>query len=246
MARSLGGLLLVLLTIVGWELSRDQVMGVGERLYVRIWGDERLKEVLPPSGKRVWGLDLSHHQRQVDWDRLVANDPPDFIIFKATEGITHKDTRYRNHIREARERGIVCGAYHFFSFRSPGGDQARHFLKVADPGKGDLIPVLDVEYSRRMPSADWIRKEVRAFSKEVERQLGVRPIIYCACDFYRKYLENEIPEHQYWISSMKRKPSCDYVIWQYTDKGKVPGIRGGVDMNRLHPEVSLVDLVLKR
>lgn len=28
----------------------------------------------------VWGIDISHHQKLIDWDLLVDHNPPDFIF----------------------------------------------------------------------------------------------------------------------------------------------------------------------
>jgi len=41
------------------------------------------------------------------------------------------------------------GAYHFFSYETPGKKQAENFIKHANLKKGDMIPVLDLEYVRR-------------------------------------------------------------------------------------------------
>ena len=37
--------------------------------------------------RKIWGLDLSHHQGVIDWD-LLAKQKPNFIFFKATEGVS--------------------------------------------------------------------------------------------------------------------------------------------------------------
>lgn len=63
----------------------------------------------------IWGIDISHHQRSVDWKVLVEKNKPDFIFLKATEGSTHSDTKYSDHLKNSGKFAIPVGAYHFFS-----------------------------------------------------------------------------------------------------------------------------------
>ena len=40
-----------------------------------------------------WGLDVSHHQSTIDWNKLSENEPH-FVFLKATEGATNRDIKY--------------------------------------------------------------------------------------------------------------------------------------------------------
>ena len=45
-----------------------------------------LRDKMPNNPNEIiFGLDLSHHQRHINWKK-VAQNPPHFILFKATEG----------------------------------------------------------------------------------------------------------------------------------------------------------------
>ncbi|TIM61446.1 MAG: lysozyme, partial [Mesorhizobium sp.] len=84
----------------------------------------------PDRGKYpVRGIDVSHHQRQIDWRRVAADDVA-FAIIKATEGGDHVDGAFAANLREARAAGLAVGAYHFFTFCRPGADQANNFISV--------------------------------------------------------------------------------------------------------------------
>lgn len=186
-----------------------------------------------PEGRadQIFGLDLSHHQKNIDWDK-VATNAPHFIIFKTTEGSTHKDTKYDVHHKKARANGILVGGYHFFSYQSPGAKQARHFLKHLKLQKGDLIPVLDVEFQRNMSSDSWIIKNVEDFINVVEKEIEFKPIIYCEIAYYNRYLKAKYADElQLWICDFRSKPRNNFVFWQTTDRYKQPGIRGTVDYN---------------
>lgn len=191
----------------------------------------------------VWGIDLSHHQRRIDWDLLVAENKPEFIFLKCSEGKTHQDTRFKEYREEARKREILTGAYHFFSYQSSGKEQAENFIKNADLKKGDLYPVLDIEYKKNRPSNSVIRKEVKEFCKVIKAKYGVNPIIYCEDDYYTNILKQDFEGYNYWISNLYREPRTDYVFWQYTERGEVKGI-GKIDNNRMKQGLRIGDFVL--
>ncbi len=190
-----------------------------------------------------WGIDLSHHQKTIDWDLLVKHNKPDFIFLKSTEGSSHIDTKYKSYKEKAHSFEIPVGAYHFFSYSSSGYDQARHFIKHSKLEKGDLLPVLDVEFRKSMNSQKWITTEIRAFCLEIKREYGAYPIIYCECAFKEQYLKKGFQEINYWISDLYREPRCEYLIWQYTDRGLVKGI-GRVDNNLLRKGAEISDYQL--
>ena len=192
----------------------------------------------------VWGIDISHHQGTVNWNELVKHNKPDFIFLKCTEGTTFIDNKYKSYKKQANSKGITTGAYHFFSYRTPGKIQAQHFIKYSNHKRGDIVPVLDVEYTKNRSSNAKIRKEVKEFSKEIKKQLGVKPIIYTGYSFYKNILEGYFEDHHFWICDMSREPRCNYTFWQYTDRGHVKGI-GNVDNNRMNDKYRLADFLLK-
>src|SRR5690349_18650218 len=93
----------------------------------------------------VRGVDVSAYQGRIDWPTLAAQDV-DFAYIKATEGSGFVDERFEDNLRGAREAGLLVGAYHFFSFESPGRSQAERIFATV-PADGDLLPVaVDVEH----------------------------------------------------------------------------------------------------
>ena len=179
----------------------------------------------------IWGLDISHHQGDINWKSLAA-EKPDFIYFKATEGSTHSDNTYATNRMEARKHNITSGAYHFFSYTSPGIRQALHFIHTAKLRKGDLPPVLDVEWIKPMPSVSAVVREVTTFLTTVEKETGVRPIIYTDCMLFNQYLKRGLPKaYQLWIASYQTKPTCDCLLWQKSNDYRISGVQGNVDYN---------------
>ncbi len=77
----------------------------------------------------VWGVDVSHYQGEIDWEALRAQGVR-FAFIKATEGSSHVDERFAQNADGASAAGVPAGAYHFFSFESPGQTQAENLLSA--------------------------------------------------------------------------------------------------------------------
>lgn len=178
----------------------------------------------------VWGIDVSRHQSSIKWERVAASGI-DFVFVKATEGVTVRDPMFKQHFADLKKHDIIRGAYHFFSYKSTGKDQANNFIKTVTLSKGDLPPVLDIEFKRRMPSKKKIVDETKNFLSIIEKHYGVKPIIYLNYKFYTRYLKGSISEdYILWVTDYREEPT-DWTFWQQTDKYTVKGIATKVDRN---------------
>ena len=215
------------------------------QIYRDRFGNYEAKNIHTDNKNRncVWGIDISHHQKSVNWKVLTEKNRPDFIFLKSTEGSSHTDSKYREYYKKAKEYQIPVGAYHFFSYQTDGKSQAANFIRHAQLHQGDIYPVLDVEFRKNMKDKKWIIKQIKSFCHEIKKEYGVYPIIYCEKDYINRYLGDDFKEFHFWISDLYRKPRCNYAIWQYTDRVFVHGI-GKVDNNRLNEDISLEELKL--
>lgn len=194
--------------------------------------------VCMPCRYEVHGIDISHYQGQIDWQRLATgNDgrfPLHFIFMKATEGGDHADDTYRANLDSARNCGFVCGAYHYFIPQTDAVKQADFFIRTADLRPGDLPPVLDVE-TRGDKSASELRHDVKRWLDRVESYYGVKPILYTSYKFKKKYLNDSLLNtYPYWIAHYyvdSVRYEGKWHFWQHTDVGRVPGIEEEVDLN---------------
>ena len=83
----------------------------------------------PPADRfPVQGIDVSHHQGVVDWERVASNRAIRFVYIKASEGGDFRDASFTENWNGARRGGLVAGAYHYFTFCRSGRDQAANFL----------------------------------------------------------------------------------------------------------------------
>ena len=196
----------------------------------------------------VRGIDVSHHQGRIDWPR-VGQSGVEFAFIKATEGRDFSDSRFPENWSGADAAGIARGAYHFFTFCTSGKAQAEHFLRIVPPVAGALAPVADVEFvgnCTRHPSMEAVRAELVVFLEEVERAWGAAPIIYTTPEAHRRLLGAGFERHPLWLRSVFSQPEPDayggWSVWQFSETGAVPGIRGPVDLNALRPGFDLETL----
>lgn len=190
-----------------------------------------------PDGK-VRGIDISHYQDEVDWDKLsnasISGTPVSFVFVKATEGTNILDENFNQNFFYARKHELIRGAYHFFSIHSPADKQARYFCKMVQLEDEDLPPVLDVETIQPY-SIKQLQSEVLKWLQIVENHYGVTPILYTSYKFRTDYLSDPaFNRYYYWIAHYYVK-DLEYTgkwhFWQHTDAGKVDGIKGYVDIN---------------
>lgn len=197
-------------------------------------------DVSYPEGYEIHGIDISHHQGDIDWDELrekgmINETPIRFIMIKATEGATKIDDNFEDNFYQAREYGFTRGAYHFYSIHSPAKQQANFFINKVKLEKGDLPPVLDVEHKPKNQTDEEFKASVLEWLEMVERHYGVKPIIYTYYKFKLRYLSDPVfDEYPYWIAHYyvdKVEYEGPWKFWQHTDVGKLPGIKGNVDFN---------------
>ncbi len=168
----------------------------------------------------------------------MAASGPSFAYIKATEGGDFVDPRFATNWAEAERAGIRRGAYHFFTFCRSGSSQVPNLAAAVPPGQEMLPLAVDVEYGgncRSPPVPSKIRLELRAFLDEVEHAYRERPILYVTSASYQKIVSSHFPEYGLWVRDVFRRPryTADgtWLIWQYSNRGRLAGIDGPVDLN---------------
>ena len=205
-----------------------------------------------PEGYEVRGIDISHYQERVNWEKLrnasIGNAPVSFVIIKATEGSDLFDDNFNRNFANAKRNDLIRGAYHFFVPGVNPRKQAEYFLSIALLESGDLPPVLDIEKKGNL-SPEQLRRDVKTWLDIVEKEYGVKPILYTGYKFKLDYLNTpEFDEYPYWIAHYyveKLAYKGKWTFWQHTDCGKVSGINGFVDFNIFNGSLQdLLDLTL--
>ena len=118
----------------------------------------------------IRGIDVSHHQGKIDWNK-IKEEKFYFVYIKATEGGTYKDPEFARNWNEVSKVGLLKGAYHFFTFCKPGIEQARNFIDTVPVDPDSLPPVIDFEFignCKERPAKALVLKELFVFIREIE------------------------------------------------------------------------------
>ncbi|HWB62166.1 MAG TPA: GH25 family lysozyme [Chitinophagales bacterium] len=213
------------------------------------------------------GIDVSYAQPGINWQQVAA-DPQNirFAYLKATQGTTIQDNTFAKNREGATAAGIPNGAYHFFSIQTPAINQAFNFINVVHELKpGDLPPMLDFEQNVTPDKINHTLDEIGVWLKQIEKSLGVKPIIYTANNYWKYILGNPqaYKDYKLWVAAYgadnpaqpnNTPPNLfggwqEWALWQYSSKGTVQGIndfRGrplAVDMDRYNVDSGILPLV---
>ncbi len=194
-----------------------------------------------PDGYAIHGIDLSHYQNFVDWNKLRAIDQYGdtvsfrFAFIKATEGLLIEDGMFDEHWEDAKDHHIIRGAYHYFLPDRSSGIQAANYISSVKLKKGDFPPVVDVEELRGKSKTELVLA-LKEFIKTIQQQYGVKPIIYSNINFIEDYLADDFKDYPFWVAhyyhtELATDDSLQYLFWQHTDKADLLGIKGKTDAN---------------
>lgn len=182
----------------------------------------------------VKGLDVSHYQGDVDWKTVAETEKYQFVYMKATEGNDFTDDTFMQNWEGAKDNGFLTGAYHFFSARSTGEQQADHFISVVPKEAATLPPVIDIEIALTHDPAI-IAQELMTMIEKLEQTYTKKPVLYVTYDTYNKYIAGGFAGYDIWIRDIVKFPTLkgkqNWLLWQYSNRGRVDGIDAYVDIN---------------
>ncbi|WP_051273427.1 glycoside hydrolase family 25 protein [Desulfotruncus alcoholivorax] len=202
------------------------------------------------------GIDVSHWQGDIKWN-LVKNDGFSFAYIKSTEGVDYIDPKFSTNIKEAKKAGLFVGAYHFCTPSSlkDAKDEAMHFTNVIRKHGGfdqlDLPPVIDIEKNQGLNKKQ-ISEIVETWVYTVKEETQKQPIIYSYTYFIRDFLDKKLNIIPLWLAHYDQKqlpfslPWQSWVFLQFTDKGKVNGINGNVDLNQFNGGIKELELICRK
>mgnify|MGYP003049054663 FL=1 len=186
------------------------------------------------------GIDVSSWQGKPDWPK-VSNSGVKFAILRIHQK-SGVDTSFEHNYKGCKSNGILIGGYKYSYALTPAQaiDEAEDVLSVLG-GRGLDFPVFyDLEWSQqRSLGKQAIENVAIAFLTRIKKA-GYKVGIYCNLDWYNNVLTDALKQYDCWIA---RYPASDNgsvqerlrpnagVGWQYSSKGKVPGISGNVDMD---------------
>lgn len=191
------------------------------------------------------GIDVSKHQGEIDWAKVAA-DGVEFAFIRVGNrgygsGAIVEDPAFEANVVGAITNGIKVGVY-FFSqaiTEEEAVEEARFVLEKVAPYKLNCPIVLDVEkVSDSEARMNKISKEQRtantlAFLKAIEAA-GYKTMLYHNMEMATMKLDmTQLEGYEKWFAYYNKEMyyPYEYTVWQYSDKGKVNGINGDVDLN---------------
>ena len=209
--------------------------------------DKEIKESKKKDNKKtekrqLKGIDVSKWNGRIDWKK-VKKAGIDFCIIRTGYSKT-VDYKFKYNIEEAIENGLQIGVYHFSyaTTNAKAREEAEFCLELIKPYKKYITLGVwfdyeydSVSYSRRYgvyPTKKSVTSLAKTFCSTVEKN-GYSTGIYTNLDFSSNYFTKEVlNKYPTWIAVWgKMNYHGKYVMWQYTDSGRVDGIHGKVDMN---------------
>lgn len=195
----------------------------------------------PEKGKimSVRGIDVSAYQGKPDWMQ-VGKSGVKFAILRILNS-KGKDTSFEHNYSGCGAAGILRGVYRFsYALTVPQAQkEAREVIEALAGRKPEMGVWLDLEWSRQRALGSAKVKEIAGAWMKVIRDAGHECNIYCNTDWHKNICGGL--DAKYWIArypaedngTMKEslRPNVGETGWQYSSKGKVPGISGNVDMD---------------
>lgn len=192
------------------------------------------------------GIDVSHHQGAIDWEKVKA-DGYDFAILRCAyrsygqAGELCEDREFAGYIDGAHKTGIDVGVYFFSQAISEeeAVEEADYVLDLLKERKIELPITYDPESIREDEArtddltGEQATKNTIAFCERIKKA-GYEPMVYSNMVWEADYLDmSQIEQYPKWYADYEKIPQTpyDFTFWQYSEKGNVDGISGPVDLD---------------
>jgi GH25 family lysozyme M1 (1,4-beta-N-acetylmuramidase) len=196
------------------------------------------------------GVDVSAFQGTIDWEKVAASGIRYAMVRLGYRGYGKAgrmvaDEYAQANLQGARDAGLQVGAYFFSQALSieEADEEIEFMMEILGDFPLDMPIILDweqitVEGSRSVNMDARTLTDIQLHFCKTMTEMGYQPMIYF--NWYQStrlmYLQ-ELEEYPFWLALYQDRMTYPYRVemWQYTDKGRVPGIQGDVDINVYMP-----------
>lgn len=198
------------------------------------------------------GCDLSYHNQYVNFDELAASGC-EFVMLRCgfrgySEGGLMKDEKFDQYASEAQRVGLKIGVYFFTQAvdEEEAIAEADYTISLIENYDISYPVAFDTEYiddedarTNVTEISDEERSKICAAFCDRISEAGYYPMIYASENWFRRSLNVEsLKKYDFWAPQYLEENDFlyDFTMWQYTDSGSIPGVKGVVDL-----DISMVD-----
>ena len=195
-------------------------------------------------GTTATGIDVSKWQGTIDWPTVKAAGI-EFAIIRvgyrgSKTGVLVEDPTFKQNIEGATKAGLKVGVYFFTQAitEAEAVEEASMALSLTKNYNLAFPIFVDTENGSGNARANGLDKATRtacvsAFCKTIQNS-GRTAGVYASKSWYKSKLNtDQLNSYCIWVAQYNT--TCTYTgkynIWQYTQTGRVPGIKGNVDLN---------------
>lgn len=204
------------------------------------------------------GIDVSYHQGIIDWKK-VADSGIEFAIIRAGYGKSTVDAKFIENIVGAHTAGIKVGVYWFIYALNEDDAllNAEMFHKTIEPYRNAITMKVFADYE--YDSDDYAERNGVVHTRET-RTCIVKTFLhyleekgwdvgnYANPDYVKNHFL-DLSEYPLWLAAYsyteEQAKKYNPLMWQYSSKGSVSGIKGNVDMNYLYAKENVAEPEVK-
>ena len=196
------------------------------------------------------GIDVSAFQGEIDWERVKASGIEFAIIRLGYRGYGKagklvEDEFAQKNLKGATEAGLPIGAYFFSQALNlqEAHEEIEYMLDILGDYELEMPIILDWEIptdtARTVNMDARTLTDIQIYFCDIMTQRGYQPMVYFNWHQSSTLLYlSELEAYPFWLALYQDRMTYPYKVemWQYTDRGRVPGIEGNVDLNIYMPD----------
>ena len=210
-------------------------------------------------------MDVSRWQGSINWDKVKASGLVSGVMLKAVstnrklskrkDGL-YIDPTFECNYSECKRVGLPVGVYYYtYATDKEMADAELALLKTALTGKTFELPIsVDVEDNKIKKLSTQALTNLAAYALATVEQWGFYALLYVGLNFAQTELYMggvSLRKYDVWLARYpsdksktkpEDKPKTDFSfgMWQYTSKGKIPGVSKDVDLSHAYKDYTKI------
>lgn len=191
--------------------------------------------------------DVSRWQGRIDWDTLYRSGRIDGVMLRvlgSKNGKPYSDPQFERNYAACIRLGLPVGGYYYTcAVTQRQTEEELAALKTALRGKTLQLPLaIDVEDPRLRSLAPAALSALVAQAAARIETWNLYAMVYTYTNFADTALAAQpLAPYDLWLADYRgKRPARRHGMWQYTSRGKLPGISGPVDLSHAYKDYPAV------